>query len=64
MSGGEVAGVAEGLVVKPGDSLIVRVATGTTPKQIDEFLNEIQGRFPDVEVTVVGAEQIAVVRRG
>jgi hypothetical protein len=64
VSAGGVPDIAEGLVVKPGDSLIVRVHPHTSLDQVDKLLDSMHGRFPDVEVTVIACEQISLVRRG
>jgi DNA-binding transcriptional LysR family regulator len=60
----DAAVVQEGLVVRPGDSLVVRVSPSTGVKQIRELLEQLRARFPGVEVTVVAAEQLAVLRGG
>lgn len=54
--------VAEALVVRPGDKLLIRVHPSTPSSQIDLLLTEARERLPEVEVTIIGAEQLAVVR--
>lgn len=57
-----VARVHETLTVRPGDKLLVRVAPSTGMKQAEDLRDALSRRLPEVEVTVVAAEQLAVVR--
>jgi hypothetical protein len=50
------------VTVRPGDKLIVRVRSDFTHQDFDEFTNRIREKLPDVEVLVMGAEQILVYR--
>jgi hypothetical protein len=56
--------IREGLVIRPGDHLILSFPAGASAKEAAELRDEVQRRLPkDVRVTVVfGAEQIAVIR--
>lgn len=54
--------IREAIVVKPGDHLIVRVDVCTSRSEFDQLRTALEGRFPQLEVTVIAAEQIAVVR--
>lgn len=56
--------IPEALALRPGDHLLVRVSTHTTDEQVDELLVAFKERLPDVPVTVIAAEQLAVVRGG
>lgn len=54
--------IREALVVKPGDRLLVRVHPHVRAEQVDVLRERLLDRFPDIEVTVITCEQIAVVR--
>jgi hypothetical protein len=54
--------VQEALVVRPGDKLLVRVAPSVDPDVAAAVGRQLRERFSGVEVTVVAAEQFAVVR--
>jgi hypothetical protein len=60
----QAATIQEGLVIRPGDKLLIRVRSDSSPDQVERFLGLLKRRFPEVEVTVVAAEQLAVVRDG
>ncbi len=61
----EVLGeIADALVVRPGDGLIVRVLPSITMNEVEYLRTTLLERLPDVEVTIIAAEQLAVVRRG
>jgi hypothetical protein len=62
----DLAGVQEGLIVRPGDKLLIRVdpAAIWNATRVEELAGQLRERFPGVEVTVVAAEQLAVVRDG
>lgn len=60
MSGLE--GIVEELVIRPGDTLVVRVQAAISPQQVDELKRELSERLPGVKALVVAAEQIAVYR--
>ena len=54
--------IQEGLVVRPGDKLLIRVRPDTRPDQLERFADQLRERFPEAEITVVAADQLAVVR--
>lgn len=51
--------ILEGLVLHPGDKLLVRVSPGTNPDQMQELLGTLKSLLPEVDVMVITAEQIA-----
>lgn len=54
---------AEALVIYPGDTLVVRVHPGYSRAEHDEFGALIRKQLtPDVQVLIIGAEQLAVIR--
>lgn len=58
-----LAQIAEGLVVRPGDKLVIRCHRDTTREHADQVRHAITERWPDVDVVLIaGVEQIAVVR--
>jgi hypothetical protein len=59
----DLSGVREALVVRPGDTLIVRYAHGTTLDTIAKVRDIIKERLPGLaDVLVIGADEIAVYR--
>lgn len=54
--------VEEAAIVRPGDTLIVRVAPTATMERAMALKKRGQELLPDVNVVVVAAEEIAVVR--
>lgn len=67
MSDDVLANLAEALVVRPGDTLIVRLTADTSPEQLMRFRENAAAMFteklPDVEVIYLGGvEQLAVYR--
>jgi hypothetical protein len=60
----EAAEVQEGLVVRPGDKLLIRVRQDTYREGVDRLAEDLKRRLPEVEVTIIAAEQLAVVRDG
>jgi hypothetical protein len=58
----ELTEVIEALVVRPGDKLIVRVDPRTTRAQADEMIAAVKERLPELEILIVAAEQLAVLR--
>ncbi|MEV2277734.1 hypothetical protein AB0I72_19320 [Nocardiopsis sp. NPDC049922] len=61
-SDGPTLTVVEGLVIRPGDTLIVRVANSEEPKAARQFARDLKKNLPGVKILVVGAEQLAVYR--
>lgn len=68
MSDAQIPEVLGGLVVRPGDTLIVRVQQGMYREQFDraaDLISEMmEKRCPGVKVAVIAAEQLAVYRPG
>lgn len=67
MSEKGLEGIAEALVVRPGDTLIVRLAKDATPDQLVRFRETTAAAFkeklPGVEVLFFGGvDQVAVYR--
>lgn len=67
MSEQSLPGVAEALVIRPGDTLILRLDSGLTPGQLearrDRLVPSLKARVPGVEVIMLGGvEQMAVYR--
>jgi hypothetical protein len=54
--------VIEAIVLRPGDTLVVRVSAGATLQQADELKARARELLPDVGVVVIGAEQLVVHR--
>lgn len=48
---------------EPGDRLIVRIADRTAAEQLHRYRESLQARFPDNEVLVIVADEIAVQSR-
>jgi hypothetical protein len=65
-----LAGVVEAAILRPGDTLLVRVGPGMSAQSVNEFSEHIRAKFkdqvPDVAVFVVGGgiEQMVVYRPG
>lgn len=63
-------GVVEAAVLRPGDTLLVRVGPRMSAQSVNEFSEHIRAKFkdqvPDVAVFVVGGgiEQMLVYRPG
>jgi hypothetical protein len=60
----KIAGVevAEALIIRPGDKLLVRVDVHTSRERAMDLRDELKERLPEVEVCVIAAEQLAVFR--
>lgn len=54
--------VEQTAVVRPGDTLIVRVRPNIPPEQLQRCADLLKERLPDVEVCLIGAEELAVYR--
>lgn len=54
--------IVEALVIHPGDKLLVRVPRDSDPEQAREVQAKLKERFPEVEVTIIAADELAVVR--
>ena len=55
--------IREGLVIYPGDHLLVTVPFGTSAEFVQQLKDRFAERHSDIDVTVLTAQQIAVVRR-
>ena len=69
MTAPEPIRIVEGLVVYPGDHLVVRIAEDVEPDTFMEFQDHLAGRLNPlgVELTLLGGPaigQMAVVRKG
>lgn len=56
--------IAEGLVIRPGDTLIIRVRPGISAADAEAMRQKIEEYLPGVEFVIVAAEQLAVGRPG
>lgn len=54
--------IAEALVIRPGDILIVRVPTGTTAAAGAALKQQLAEHLPGIEAKVIAAEQLAAYR--
>lgn len=54
--------ITEGLVVNPGDTLVVRISDDHTPAEMQEFRAQAEKCLPGVKVVVIAADQLAVDR--
>lgn len=54
--------VRAGLIVRPGDRLLIAVPTIQDPASAGRLSRELAARYPDIEITVVAACDLAVVR--
>lgn len=56
----------EALVIHPGDTLVIRVAPNTSPESFAKFADFAKARLaeknPGVELLVIAAEQLGVIR--
>lgn len=57
-------GMTEALLVRPGDTLIVRMDQSTPHDFAVRFKAKLAAELPGIEVLVVGAEQILAYRSG
>lgn len=58
----QVAEVAQTAVVRPGDTLVIRVDPRSVSAEVDRMLSKMKQALPGVEVFVVGAEEMAIYR--
>jgi hypothetical protein len=55
--------IAEGLIIQPGDTLIVRVDPMSTFPEVEELKRQVAERLPaGAQVMVIACEQLAVMR--
>jgi hypothetical protein len=63
MSDEQVAAIVQTAVVRPGDTLILRVADRMSMEHIDRCGKALREKLPDVEVFFVGGvEEMAIYR--
>lgn len=62
MSDDVVTQVVQTAVVRPGDTLIVRVAPSSTPSWAQQIGAALRERLPDMTIVVVAAEELVVYR--
>jgi hypothetical protein len=58
----QMAEIAQTAVVQPGDTLIIRVAPNTSRDVLERMVAVAKQAIPDVELLIVGAEEMAVYR--
>jgi hypothetical protein len=61
---GWLEGAAEAIVIRPGDTLLVRVLPTVPADHAHEIQQALRQWLPGVEVGVVAAEELAVYRPG
>jgi ABC-type sugar transport system substrate-binding protein len=52
----------DAVVVRPGDTLVVRVAPDMTPEQAAELKANLLDRLPGIDAVIVGSDQMLVYR--
>jgi hypothetical protein len=52
--------VAQAAVVRPGDTLVIRISTTATTREFDRLMAGIRGLLPGVQVLVVAADDLVV----
>lgn len=57
-----VTQVVQTAVLRPGDTLIVRVPLSTTRSALEQLMAGLRERLPEVPVVVLGAEEMVVYR--
>lgn len=64
----DLAAICEALVIRPGDTLIIRVRSDIYRSEFDEFQYRVKAGLdevcPGVRFVIVNAEQLAVYRPG
>lgn len=60
----DLSGVSHGVVVRPGDTLLVVLPRSTPPEQLGEFKEQLAGMLPEGAdcAVLAGVEQLAVYR--
>lgn len=61
---GLLAGIKEGLVVHPGDTLVLRIAHPISAQQFDTVRRAVAEAIPDAKVVVLAADGEMAVLRG
>lgn len=54
--------ISNAVIVRPGDTLIVRIQPDISRQRFEEFADSIKARLPEVKVVVLAAEQLLVYR--
>ncbi|GIJ36697.1 hypothetical protein [Micromonospora andamanensis] len=55
--------MSEGLVVRPGDTLVVAMSSMPTRKEVNEMVDKLEAALPEIEIVVVGgASALAAYR--
>ena len=54
----------DAVVVRPGDTLVIRVGTGLTHEAVDEIKARVAEVLPGIKPVIIAAEQILVYRPG
>lgn len=60
----DITRLREAVVVRPGDTLVVRVDTDLTLEQAQEWRALLEERLPGVRCVIVGADQLLVYQSG
>jgi hypothetical protein len=61
----DLEAVLDATVLRPGDTLVLRVAADVSREWFEDFKAHLAGRLPGVETVVVaGVEQMLVYRPG
>jgi hypothetical protein len=56
--------IVEGLVIQPGDTLLIRVPMQTNRDHFEKLTAVLREGIPDsIKICVIAAEQLAVIRR-
>lgn len=58
----DLAEIDHGVVVRPGDTLVIAVSRITTPEQVERLKEGVAEHLPGVQAVVVEANQLAVYR--
>lgn len=63
-AGPDLLAIREAIVVRPGDTLVVRVnpSHGWFRSHLDELAHSIKERLPGIEVLIVTADQLVIYR--
>jgi hypothetical protein len=54
--------IEHGMVIRPGDTLILRVPLYTTRELVHKVKEQLAKVLPDVNLVVIAAEQLAIYR--
>ena len=54
--------IVEGLVIRPGDTLLIRVPMQVSREHFDNLVTALREKIPDsIRICVIAAEQLAVI---